>query len=240
MTASDTEFVFVYGTLRRGACNAFLMDGATYVRAGRVRGRLHRLDGYPALLPDPASAEWVVGDLWEVSPEHLAAMDAYEAEAAEGDGRAGFRRVPVEVFREEPEPERWPATGAWTWRWTGTMEGLRKVPSGDWMDEEFPPKPGIFTSLGCLSLIAVPVGTAAILNMVVHLVGPGFGVAIAIAGALLLAIGTPAVALVLSRWAERRREGGVAIRGLTEALAWIWAFVAGLVLLIALAEWLIG
>ena len=38
------ELLFVYGTLRRGASNAARMEGAEYVRAGRVRGRMYVVD----------------------------------------------------------------------------------------------------------------------------------------------------------------------------------------------------
>ncbi|MEO8614231.1 MAG: gamma-glutamylcyclotransferase family protein, partial [Luteolibacter sp.] len=44
--------VFVYGTLRRGGSNHFRMDGAEFITAGRIAGRMYKIDWYPGLVLD--------------------------------------------------------------------------------------------------------------------------------------------------------------------------------------------
>jgi len=78
--SGGSELVFIYGTLRTQAGNAFRMEGARRISEGRVRGQLYRLDGYPAMVPDEEADRWVVGEVWEVSATKFAELDAYENE----------------------------------------------------------------------------------------------------------------------------------------------------------------
>ncbi len=70
--------VFVYGTLKRGASNAAQMAGATWEGEARTRAGygLYLLHGYPVLV---AVGRGVVrGEVYRVSAEHLARLDAFE------------------------------------------------------------------------------------------------------------------------------------------------------------------
>ena len=75
--SSNTERVFVYGTLRRGGSNHFRMANAEFVTTATLHGRLYRIDWYPALVLDPAGDE-IQGEVFDVPPEQMAELDAFE------------------------------------------------------------------------------------------------------------------------------------------------------------------
>jgi gamma-glutamylcyclotransferase (GGCT)/AIG2-like uncharacterized protein YtfP len=62
---TGTDLLFVYGTLRRG-CGSVeaqrLHAQATWLGQGRVRGRLYRVDWYPALVACRSGGDEVTGD----------------------------------------------------------------------------------------------------------------------------------------------------------------------------------
>jgi len=70
--------LFVYGSLKRGFANADRLDGAVFVRRARTAPgyRLHVVGGYPALVA--AGGGVVCGEVYGVTVEHLAALDAFE------------------------------------------------------------------------------------------------------------------------------------------------------------------
>lgn len=69
--------LFVYGSLRRGCSNHRELSGAEYLRAlaSAPRYGVIEVDGYPALVRGTMRIE---GELYEVTHEHLARLDAFE------------------------------------------------------------------------------------------------------------------------------------------------------------------
>lgn len=87
--------VFVYGTLKRGECRARCWPRRPLAVASAViRGRLHDLGPYPALVPGD---DRVRGELWRFHPadmdETLRVLD--EVEGATQLGDAYYRRIVV-------------------------------------------------------------------------------------------------------------------------------------------------
>lgn len=70
--------LFVYGTLQRGESNHGQLAGAKFVQRASTDPEFELVDlgGFPALLEDGNTA--VRGELYEVAPERLAALDAFE------------------------------------------------------------------------------------------------------------------------------------------------------------------
>jgi gamma-glutamylaminecyclotransferase len=70
--------VMVYGTLLRGEPNHGRMAGARFVRDVRTEARftLADLGPFPALREGGSTA--VLGEVYEVTPQHLAALDRFE------------------------------------------------------------------------------------------------------------------------------------------------------------------
>jgi gamma-glutamylcyclotransferase (GGCT)/AIG2-like uncharacterized protein YtfP len=123
---TEGERVFVYGTLRRGASNAWRMAGGEWLGAATVRGMLYRVSWYPALVLDATAGE-VAGELWRVSAELLRALDRFEGVSAQEAG-AEYRRVRAWVRVDDGREE-----AVWLWEWAAGVAGLAVVAGGDWL-----------------------------------------------------------------------------------------------------------
>ncbi|RYD66536.1 MAG: gamma-glutamylcyclotransferase [Verrucomicrobiaceae bacterium] len=129
MSDGSGELVFVYGTLRRGGSNSFRMNGAEFVSAGKVSGRLYVISWYPGLVLD-AGSETVEGDVFRVGASQLAALDEFEGISANEIEGAEYRRVKTEVTAGDEVME------AWSYEWKGPVEESKRIPSGDWLKAE--------------------------------------------------------------------------------------------------------
>ncbi|MBU6169916.1 MAG: gamma-glutamylcyclotransferase [Verrucomicrobia bacterium] len=118
------EMVFVYGTLRRDASNHFRMADSRFVSEGLVRGRLYRIDWYPGIVADE-NAGPVVGEIFMVSAETIAALDEFEG--------SEYRRVKI-AFELVDAAEPFTAQ-AWIWEWIGKTREDQRIVSGDWLAE---------------------------------------------------------------------------------------------------------
>ena len=99
MHQAPTRHVFVYGTLRRGGRNDInrLVPAPDYVGMGEVRGSLYRIDWYPGLTLGGEDAVTVVGEVYRISPQLEAVLDAIE-QVEPGDDSEYFKRnVPIAV-----------------------------------------------------------------------------------------------------------------------------------------------
>jgi len=123
----DSELVFVYGTLRLGASNAWRMGGAEHLGVARVRGRLYFIDWYPGLVRDESAGE-VVGDVFRVPGRMMAALDAFEGASTEEVEGAEYCRVRCEARLGE-SVER-----PWMWEWRGVIVEECRIAGGDWLE----------------------------------------------------------------------------------------------------------
>jgi gamma-glutamylcyclotransferase (GGCT)/AIG2-like uncharacterized protein YtfP len=73
-----TARIFVYGTLRVGESNSHLLDGHELVARVRTEAsfELVSLGAFPAMIAGGATA--VVGEVYDVDPQTLAALDRLE------------------------------------------------------------------------------------------------------------------------------------------------------------------
>lgn len=121
------ELVFVYGTLRRGGTHHWRMDGAEFVANGTIRGRMYRFGWYPGLIADENGGE-IIGEVYQVGPAQLAALDEFEGLSAGEIQGSEYRRVRVAVSGGDP------AT-AWIWEWLGPVDEATRITGGDWLKE---------------------------------------------------------------------------------------------------------
>ncbi len=125
-----SEWVFVYGSLRRGApggMSRLLQPGSRPGGRARVRGRLLDLGAWPGLVADVTG--WVQGELHHLrDPDQvLARLDCYEG-CASGQPTSGFQRIEMQAFRSGGRAVR-----AWAYVYTGTRAGRAWMISGDWL-----------------------------------------------------------------------------------------------------------
>lgn len=121
------EPVFVYGTLRRGASNHFRMDGAEFVAAGTIAGRMYRFGWYPGLVVDATGGD-VFGEVYAVGRAQLAALDEFEGVSAHEVDGCEYRRVRVTV-QTAGSP-----IVAWVWEWVGDVDESTCISHGDWLN----------------------------------------------------------------------------------------------------------
>jgi gamma-glutamylaminecyclotransferase len=78
--ALSKTILFLYGTLKRGHKNHYLLSGQRSLgeAATEPRYRLYDLGPYPGLVEGAASGLAVTGELWEVDAVCLANLDEFE------------------------------------------------------------------------------------------------------------------------------------------------------------------
>lgn len=113
------EFLFVYGTLRKEASNAWRMEGATFVTSALALGHLYRIDWYPGAKFDETAAHSIVGEIYRLTPEHLNALDQFEGEE--------YERIKIMVTTDTDQQQ------VWAWEYQDPTDSLQKIPSGDWL-----------------------------------------------------------------------------------------------------------
>jgi gamma-glutamylcyclotransferase (GGCT)/AIG2-like uncharacterized protein YtfP len=128
MPEASARHVFVYGTLRRGGRNDInrLAPAPRYLGMGEVQGKLYHIDWYPGLTLGGNEAVTVVGEVYEITPQLEATLDAIEC-IVPGEGSEYFKRElavevegrPVSCLVYEVNPDR--------------VRGKQLIGHGDWI-----------------------------------------------------------------------------------------------------------
>ena len=130
MARSHRATVFVYGTLRQGGVRAIpaLFQDARLLGLATVPGRLRDFGAFPGLELDPDGPD-IVGEVYEVSPEALRAMDEIERyDPTDEDGSYYLRRrVAVDLAGEG-------TVDAWVYECGARLRHLgRPIAATDWI-----------------------------------------------------------------------------------------------------------
>jgi gamma-glutamylcyclotransferase (GGCT)/AIG2-like uncharacterized protein YtfP len=153
------ELLFVYGRLRRGGAQAFRMEGAEFIAKGSVPGMLYRLPGGPGLVRGELTSPRVTGELYRVTPGHLQRLEALDGGDPESKAKGESRRTRVLVHSLAIAGESWEA---WAWEWTGPIDPVQRIRSGDWLIEKRPCLSDRlrlfpwFTLIGLICLVSFP------------------------------------------------------------------------------------
>lgn len=118
-SVSTINLVFVYGTLRRGASNAWRMKDAVFISPAIACGTLYKISWYPVFIPNESSESHVVGELYQVTPETLLELDEFEGDE--------YLRKMITVHGDDDARIQ-----AWAWCFKEIPASEKIIPSGDW------------------------------------------------------------------------------------------------------------
>ena len=122
--SSQTDLLFVYGTLRReGRSHRLLRQlGARWRGRGTVAGELFDFGAYPGALPQASPSSRIAGELYEFpSPDRaFERLDSYE-------GSKFLRQVTAVTLEDGSEVQAWIY---WLVRLSGPW---RRIASGDYL-----------------------------------------------------------------------------------------------------------
>ena len=216
-TPSSGEWVFVYGTLRRGGSNAFRMEGARFISTAKVEGALYAISWYPGLIRGKDFG-YVIGEVYQVGPEQMRALDEFEGLSAGEIEGSEYRRVKVPVFLDGI-----PFEGrrlAWAYEWKGPVDDEKRIGSGDWLDVVQPRPPALFT------WIAVGAAAGGVLNLAGLLLAE-ISLLLSIHRPLLELMQAtlyvfPLVGIASASFADRRREDFAILRRILVGACTIW------------------
>lgn len=132
LSAPCTDYLFVYGMLRRGRgrnINCILNQRGIFIGNGIFRGRLYDIGYYPGAVHSSRASDLVRGDVYLLpDPEMvLEILDMFEGCVLDGSSRGEFCREKAAVFLENGERVQ-----AWVYIYNRATEGLRVVQSGDY------------------------------------------------------------------------------------------------------------
>ncbi|MGJ8695867.1 MAG: gamma-glutamylcyclotransferase family protein [Verrucomicrobiaceae bacterium] len=120
------ELLFVYGALRKGASNDWRMNDARWLGPAEVAGALVKIDWYPGLVLSERGGP-VKGEVYEVSTDLLAELDAFEGIGLADDRNGEYHRIRATVLLEDGPRE------VWIYEWLKGVDGYEVVDSGDWL-----------------------------------------------------------------------------------------------------------
>ncbi|MHA2939220.1 gamma-glutamylcyclotransferase family protein [Vibrio sp. RC27] len=114
-----TNLVFVYGTLRRGESNHYLLEHSEFL--GKVQTQplfsLYDLGEYPGAIEGDAA---IIGEVYQVNETTLEALDRLE-------------EVPIEYRRDTLQTS---LGQAWIYLYQDERQLEQLIPSGDWCTRE--------------------------------------------------------------------------------------------------------
>jgi len=137
MSAPDgTQYLFVYGTLRRDADHAMarlLAASSRHVGQARFQGRLFRVSWYPCAVPSDDPSDRIAGDLFALHEDAveqlLDTLDEYEGARTEGGRPPYYRRERRHVVLEDHREVE-----TWIYLFNRPTDRLERIESGDFLN----------------------------------------------------------------------------------------------------------
>lgn len=124
-----SEFLFVYGTLRRQLIhNQRLQQHAEFIAEASMRGRLYLLDGYPGAVDSTDFADNVQGELYRIrrATALFAILDDYEECSAKFPTPHEYRREQRQVRLADGRQFQ-----AWVYLYNWDVRHLVQIVSGE-------------------------------------------------------------------------------------------------------------
>ena len=129
------DYLFVYGTLRRGAnhpMHQLLMQNSRFIGMAHFQGKLYQVTHYPAVVASANPDEQVLGEVYQLlQPEQtLPQLDKYEECGADFPAPQEYRRELQTVRLENGD-----SLTAWVYLYNRDTRMLTPIPSGDFLSQ---------------------------------------------------------------------------------------------------------
>jgi len=130
----NCSYLFVYGTLRRGANSEMfrlLARYADFVGEASYQGKLYKIDGYPGVVPSKNQVDLVQGELYQLHDAGLIfqQLDLYEECSPDFLQPTEYIRELCDVRLQNDE-----IIQAWFYRYNRPIDSLERLPSGDFLN----------------------------------------------------------------------------------------------------------
>ncbi len=130
---SNQDYLFVYGTLRRGFSHRManvLAQDAEFVGLGTVQGRLYDLGSYPGVTLSLRTTDNVLGDVYKLRSRNqtLARLDRYEGYDPARPTRSLYVRKSVPISMTDGR-----SIQAWVYLYNRPVQGCELIESGDYL-----------------------------------------------------------------------------------------------------------
>jgi pyruvate carboxylase len=129
MTEESSNYLFVYGTLKRTYKHAMherMRTFVSYVGEGTCQGELFRIDWYPGMVSSDDEADKVIGEVYEILEEKplFKLLDKYEGYFANSESSSDYLRRKVNVKHGSQTVQ------AWAYLYNLPTNDLEKITSG--------------------------------------------------------------------------------------------------------------
>lgn len=134
MPDRSTEYIFVYGTLRKAAARCMhraLSRHCTYVADGSMQGKLYEVGGYPGAVESGDRRDTVRGELYKIEDRErlFTLIDDYEECAKSYPQPQEYVRKKLTVTLDGGG-----SVLAWVYLYNHDVSGLIRIESGDYVD----------------------------------------------------------------------------------------------------------
>jgi pyruvate carboxylase len=130
---NNREYLFVYGTLRRGGGSPFsklLSEQADLVGLGAFQGRLYDLGEYPGVVLSSNPADVVIGEIYALrnNSSVLVILDKYEDYLPDQPEQSLYLRQLASISARENKTLQ-----AWIYLYNGSINGCKQITPGDYL-----------------------------------------------------------------------------------------------------------
>ncbi|MEM0938489.1 MAG: gamma-glutamylcyclotransferase family protein [Bacteroidota bacterium] len=130
----NSEFLFVYGLLRRKAnheMGRLLFKSAEFISAATFQGRLYLIDHYPGAIPSEKRSDSVNGDVFRIHHSSIFSdLDRFEGIGSQFSIPNEYRRAIQEVVLTDGAKIK-----SWIYLYNWPVQELIPLHSGDFIKE---------------------------------------------------------------------------------------------------------
>jgi len=134
MNTIQSDYLFVYGSLRRAASpmHDMLAQASQYIGEGVLQGRLYEISWYPGVVESSHPEDKVIGELYQIIDKDIwQRLDEYEACSDNFPQPHEYIRKQCWIQQANADSVK-----AWVYVFNHALDGHRRIHSGDYLQTE--------------------------------------------------------------------------------------------------------